>query len=859
MTPPRDKKNIPLEKANPYLGLSEAEAKRREALEYGNAIKEKGSRGIGKIISENLFTFFNVALYGIAVVFLIFSEVLYNTGYGDLVNRFFGLSRYGFLIPLTLNILIGIITEAKSKRTLDKLKILNEGKITVYRDGKAKSIPPREIVLGDVVELHSGDQIPADCTLLFGDAEVDESLLTGESDPVRKHVAGDLLYSGSFVSAGECRAEVVRVGKDSYAASLAKKVKSIDSEKSLLMRTIHGILNALSVVLVLVIGIVVATMAVKIHLHSGDPNIFPPSIFGEDFSLGNPAAWAQIISTASAYAIGVIPTGLVLVTSMSLSVSILKLSKEQTLVQELYSLENLSRVDVICLDKTGTLTSGDMLVKDVDYFGPKEDADSYLAAILSNTKTFNATMKALASAFPASPITVASSIPFSSARKYSGVVLLSGKEVLLGAPEYLLPESSPLLEEAKKKESEGLRVLALTYDGFPMAFYALQDEIRPSAKETIEYFYENGVDVKIISGDAPLTVSRIAETCGVRNAEKAISLEGKSIEETKALAENYTIFARVSPEQKEALVEALQEKKHKVAMTGDGVNDTLALRKANASITFARATNAAKACSDVVLLDNDFSHLESVVSQGRRVVNNIMRSAILFLTKTFFVILLCLVSIAFRAGQMFYTVEDVYLLQGAVIGIGGFLLSLENSKTPIEGTFREKVFPRAIAGGLLLLLFCLSPMIMWQTGVLSMNNVTTAMSVLTCFGGFLVMFDLCRPFNQYRRYVYLICWGVAIFFCLAMPTSYLGGLPTSMSMIFGDPSDPASMQFWHECFQPWNSSVYPQIASEPWIFACYGGAVLLGYPLYLLLKRVATFLFKAKWVKEKPLPDEQER
>ncbi len=819
---------------SPISGLSTEEARQRFLDGFSNAPSKKSEKGFWSIFKNNVCNFFTLFLFAVAILFVVFYLILLNLGYREEAAKYFGISKFGYLIPLIFNLIIGISTEMRSKITLDKMKIVNQAKVHVIRDGEKLTMTQREIVLGDIIVFQNGDQLVVDAKLVEGDVEVDESLLTGESVPVRKFNKGAELYSGSFIVAGAGKGIVTAVGEATYANSLSKKVKAIQSGKSELMKTIYGILNILSFVLIGVVAVVVATMCVKITLHGNDP-----SVFSDAMSLSDPLGWAQIISTASAFAIGVIPTGLVLCTSLSLGVSIVNLAKKKTLIQELYSLENLSRVDVLCLDKTGTLTDGTMRVVSTEYFGPKEDADAYLGALLSNMKSFNATANALRDAFKPIEMRIREVIPFSSQRKFSGIVLKSGKEVLLGAPEYICSSFKNVIKKANAEEEKGLRVLALVYDGSPLALYSIEDKIRPSAKQTIAYFYENDVDIRIISGDSPITVSKIAEACGVKNADKAVSLEGKSIEETKALAEQYVVFARVSPEQKEALVTALQEKGHKVAMTGDGVNDTLALRKANSSVTFARATDAAKACSDVVLMDDDFSHLVDVVLQGRRVVNNIQRSSILFLSKTAFIISLCLFSIPFKAGQMLFTIENVYLFEQAVIGIGGFLLSLENSKKRIEGNFISKVIPAAISGGLMLLIFALVPMILWQCGVMSQENSRASISILTIIGGLIIMFSLSCPFTKYRAVVFGVSFLAALVMALAAPNSYLGGAPTTLNMIFGDST------FWREFFQPWNSRVFADIEQQSWIIWIYFLALLGAFPLYLGMKQLVGFVMKS--------------
>jgi cation-transporting P-type ATPase E len=829
----------------PASGLSEEEASRRAALGLSNQSKSKSGKSLWGIIKNNVCNLFTFFLFGIAILFFVLNLLLKSQGYDSEAAKYFGLSKYFYLVPLICNIIIGIVTELRSKIVLDRLKIVSQAKVSVLREGKRRKIPSQDVVLGDILIIENGDQVPVDGSLLEGELEMDESLLTGESATIAKEKIGDKIYSGSFVSSGGGKIIAEKVGSETYSSSLSKKVKAIQSQKSELMRTIYGILNILSIVLIGVVITVVSTMAIKIALHGQDATVFP-----EPMSLDDPLGWAQIASTASAFAIGVIPTGLVLCTSLSLAVSIVSLAKKQTLIQELYSLENLSRVDVLCLDKTGTLTDGTMSLVDTFYFGSKEDADSYLGALLYNTKAFNATSNALKEAFDEVEMKVNETIPFSSSRKYSGIVLKSGIEVLLGAPEFICKGHKEVIEKAKEEQEKGLRVLALTYNGAPLALYSLLDRIRPSAKQTILYFYENDVDVKIISGDSLLTVSTLAANCGVRNAEKAVSLEGKSIEEVKALAEAYTVFARVSPEQKEALVSALQEQGHKVAMTGDGVNDSLALRKANSSITFAHATEAAKACSDVVLMDSDFAHLVDVVLQGRRVVNNIQRSSILFLSKTFFVILLCLFSIPFKSGQMLFTIENLYLFEQAVIGIGGFLLSLENSKKRIEGAFFMKVIPSALAGGLLLLFFTLSVMGLNQGGVLSGDNASTLISFLVITGGLVIMFALSYPFTKYRALVFLVSLLSAAVLSFAAPASYLGGAPTTVAMIFGHGEE--AKAFWNSFFQPWNSPLFGELTKQSWAIWFYLLALAISFPLYVgLRKMLRALLSKSRFAKTK--------
>ncbi|MCF0112700.1 MAG: HAD-IC family P-type ATPase, partial [Bacilli bacterium] len=614
------------------IGLSEEEAIKRRKEGFGNKSEVKVEKTVAKIICDNLFSVFSVVLYGIGILFAAFSLYLHSIGESELARTYFGISKYGFLGPLTISIVMGIVTEIRSKRVLDKLRLENQPTAEVLRDGTWKTIPSTDLVLGDVISLSPGFQCAGDITVIEGECEVDESFMTGEAEAVVKspEESRNRIYSGSAVLSGRVKGIVREVGKNTYINQLSKKVKKIQKSKSGLMRSIYMILDFNAILLFIIVGTVLGTLIYKVTKWGSDP-----AVFGSVMTLDSFEAWAKIITTTSAFAIGVIPTGLVLMTSVALAASVVTLAKQETLIQELYSLENLSRVDTLCLDKTGTLTDGSMKLETAVYLDEEEKAKSALRYLLGSLSDFNPTSQALLEAFgKEEAVEYASLIPFSSARKYSGVVTKEGKEIVMGAPEILFSDHPEALAKAKTLASQGYRVIGLSLDKQPVSLFALKDGIRRSAKETIAFFVENHLDIKIISGDNPETVSSIAALCGVPNAEKAISLAGLSEDEVRKAASEYTVFARVSPEQKEILVSALQAKKHNVGMTGDGVNDILALRKANASITFHKATDAAKACADVVLLDDDFVHLKEVVGQGRKVVNNIERTAALFLMKT---------------------------------------------------------------------------------------------------------------------------------------------------------------------------------------------------------------------------------
>lgn len=842
------KKSRPLsaevERYTPTLqaGLSAEQVAIRLKQGLDNEVHDHVEKSYFQIVCGNIFTIFNFAFFVIALGFLIYDIVLRSTGHADDANHWFGISKFGFLGPAIVNTIIATVQEINSKKTLKKLRIINEAKSEVIRDGKSILVPGEELVLDDVIFLSAGQQVLADCLLQEGELNVDESLLTGESELVRK-VKGDQLYSGSSILIGKGKGRVIRVGDETYASELTRKVKSLARHKSELMNHIKGIIRAMSIVLFIVVGVVIGTLVYKILRWGGDPAVFP-----KELSLTNPAyipgTWAAIIVTAGAFAIGVIPEGLVLVTSIALTASIVKLAREQTLVQELYSLENLSRVDTICLDKTGTLTDGSMRVIETKAFIAEEEVRRRLRVLLGAGDADNATSLALKSAFGQEEDNeVAELLPFSSAKKSSGIRYRNGDVLILGAPEYLLPLGDVRLAFASARSQEGGRVLALTLNGELLAFFVLEDNIRLAAKETIAFFYENGVDVKIISGDNPLTVAKIAEVCGVRGTDKVISLDGVAEADIPALVEEYTIFARVSPEQKQSLVEALQDKGRKVAMTGDGVNDILALRKSNASITFATATDAAKSCSDVVLMDNDFSHLKEVVGQGRRVVNNTERTAVLFLMKTLAILLICLSLVPFKMGQMWYSIENIYLLQATSIGVGGFFLSLEGRKTPIQGSFLKNVFSKVVPSGILIWLGAMLPLFLysiprWFGGaeIISYQNTRSLISILTTLAGLVVMITMCMPYTKYRAKVLAIVLAAALALAFGLPTSYVGGLPTGVSMFASPDGNFLHSQLMREFFQPWNVAIFHELL-EWRVFLIMGCFLLFAFPLFYFLMK----------------------
>ena len=825
----------------PELGLSADQVEERVKKGHVNIATDPNKKTTGKIIVGNLFTFFNIVLFTIAAVFIAFIIFLTSIGRSDIVNQYFGFSKFIFLIPAIMNVAMGSYQEISSMKVIEKLRIVTGTKSRVVRGGEIKSIESEEIVLDDVVALSAGDQATADLIVLTGEIDVDESMLTGESDLIKKH-AGDTVLSGSTVIVGSARCRADKVGDDTYAAELTRKVKSTSGHKSELMTSITKIIKVLTVCLLFAVTVTTVTLCIKIAATGNDASIWN----GLTLSLSDPVTWSLIVLTDGMFGIGMIPTGLVLTTSVALMVSIAGLTKKQTLIQELYSLENLSRVDVICLDKTGTLTDGTMSVCEVKAFIDEEEVKRHMRTLIGSAGERNATSEAIYQYFGAEENpSFREAIPFSSANKYSGIVCDDGKKLLMGAPEYLLDKDDERLSYVTERAKEGNRVIAVTLDKELIAFIAIEDHIRETAADTLKFFRENGVTVKVISGDNPLTVSIIAQKCGIAHADRYISLAGVALEDIPSIAEDYTVFARVSPEQKEALVMALQAKKHKVAMTGDGVNDILALRRSDSSITFAKATEAAKSCSDVVLLDNDFSHLKDVVGEGRRVIGNIQKTAVLYLMKSIAVFILAFALIPFAKGQMWFSIENMYMLEAAVIGTGGFLLSLEPRRTPIKGSFFKFIVSHAICAGalgavavLLPILLNALPKALGFAAVIADNNVRPMMTVMLSITGIIVILAMCIPFNRYRARALTAVIAVAASLGLMLPSAYIGGSTIGPSMLAFDSAAGQTLfdcQLAQEFFHPLRSEQVQSLLSDVNNFIVLRMFLYIAIPLFILM------------------------
>ncbi|MBQ9416585.1 MAG: HAD-IC family P-type ATPase [Clostridia bacterium] len=828
--------------ADLQTGLNSEQVAQRVEKGYANVTVDPNEKSTGKIIASNLFTFFNTVLFLIAACFIFFIVYLKINGHDDVVNQYFGFSKFVFLIPAIMNVTMGSIQEIHSLKVIKNLRIVTETKTKVLREGQIKVVDASELVIDDIVAVSAGDQATADLIVATGQVEVDESMLTGEADHVKKN-PGDTIYSGSTIVVGEARCRVNEVGNETYAAKLTGKVKSGARHKSELMTSIMKILKVLTTALSVVVLVIVLTMVVKIVRTGADPSIWD----NRTLSLSDPISWSLIVLTAGSFGIGIIPSGLILTTSVALMVSIAQLAKKKTLIQELYSLENLSRIDVICLDKTGTLTDGTMKVCDVREFAPSADVERYARDLMAAAGERNATAEAIYQRFGINEnADFAEKIPFSSATKYSGLVYKDGKKLLMGAPEYLLPKDDERLTFVSDCASDGKRVIALTLDGVLAALFVIEDHIRETAPDTLKFFRENGVTVKVISGDNPLTVSKIAQNCGIKNADRYISLAGVPLEDIPDLVEDYTVFARVSPEQKEALVIALQERGHKVAMTGDGVNDILALRKSDSSITFAKATEAAKSCSDVVLLDNDFSHLKEVVGEGRRVIGNIQKTSVLYLMKSIAMIILAFALIPFEKGQMLFSIENLYMLEAAIIGTGGFLLSLEPRRNPIKGAFIKNIAFQSVAAGLLAafavavpVLFNKIPELMGATPFIQTVNIRPMMAIMMTMAGFVVVFSMCIPFNKYRILTIGALTGVAIVLGMMLPSAYIGGSTIGETMVSFNKEAGQTIfdsQLLQEMFKPWNSPIIQGVLGDVNNFFVLRLFLYVAVPAFVLIR-----------------------
>ena len=792
-------------------GLTNEQVQERIAEGKVNVNENPNTRTYKQIILENTLTFFN--FLNIALLVL----VLFVRSYKN--SMFMGI--------ILINTVIGIIQEIRAKKTIDKLAILTESKTVVLREGKKWSISTEKLVLDDLIFLKTGDQVPADVKVLEGTVEVNESLLTGESDNLSKS-QGDELFSGSFVTSGEACCQVIHVGKDNYASQITSEAKEFKRHNSELRNSLNAILKVISIIIV-PLG---AMLFYKQYMIVGD-------------------TLKDSVVNMVAAVLGMIPEGLVLLTSVALTLGSMVLATKKTLVQELYCIETLARVDTLCLDKTGTITEGTMKVEDVQLYDTAQttvvqhtakfdsetgqpvqnvsalkpevtvsaekengqiqetvnsetvsqeerqklqEIDHIMGNMMSVLHDQNATADALRKRFPSrNDLKLIHAIPFSSDRKYSGAVFEGRGTYLMGAAQFLFPEGNEeLLEHCSSYAQEGYRILVLAHSeqetkgterptGLePLGLFLITDVIREEAPDTLAFFDSQGVDLKVISGDDPVTVSAIAKKAGLKNANHYIDATTiKTPEEMQRAVAECSVFGRVTPQQKKQMVQALQSQKHTVAMTGDGVNDVLALKEADCSIAMAAGSDAAKNIANVVLLDSNFGAMPHIVNQGRRVVNNIRSAASMFLIKTIFSVLLSLITIFFGDAYPFEPIQ-MSLISACAVGIPTFLLTQENNYNKIDHTFLRHVFMNAFPAAVTITGCVFTIMLICQDVYHSNVMLNTACVLVTGWNYMSALRTVYSPLNTYRK---VIIYGMQFAFFISAVV--LQDLLTLGSLEFG--------------------------------------------------------------------------
>ena len=716
-------------------GLTQEQIDQRRQQGLFNGESDIKTKSVKEIVLQNIVTPFNILNAVLASLIL-------------LVGSYKNLLFMGVILS---NLLIGIFQEIRAKRTIDRLALIAEPKAKVIRNGEQLTIEIHDVVLDDILFLEAGNQICTDCIICSGECEVNESLLTGESDPVPKK-PGDTMLSGSFIVSGACYAQVEHVGKDNYAEQISQDAKYLKKPNSEIMTWINRIIQ--------VIGAIIVPIGL--------------SLFYKQHYVLQTAFSKSIVSTVGAL-VGMIPEGLVLLTSVVLAVSVIRLASHKTLVQELYCIETLARVDVLCLDKTGTITEGTLQFDDLVLCNgtEQEQAETVLCALTTALPDNNPTMDAVRKSFSSPPgWNCEEIVPFSSAKKWSGAFFENQGSFILGAPEILLPDkSSDIRRDADSYAQSGQRVLLLVKSAGrfqekelpgelePMALLLFSDRIRPEAPQTLMYFAEQGVDLKVISGDNPITVSNIAQKAGMENADNYVDATTlKTPEDLAEAAERYTVFGRVTPQQKLDLVKILKEKQHTVAMTGDGVNDVLALKEADCSIAMASGSDAARTVSQLVLLDSNFASLPKVVHEGRRSINNLQRSACLFLVKAFFS---AIIAVYFIFAPYDYPLQPIQfsLINLFAIGVPSFILAMEPNKDRIRGKFIINILTKSLPG---MLAMALTIIILMPVGTffhLSDDQVSTVSVILIGATGLMNLLSICLPFNTLRK---------VLFYCMTL-------------------------------------------------------------------------------------------
>lgn len=745
-----EKMNI--ERFSPSIdqGLSDGQVEERKQQGLCNDNTDVPTKTIKRIFFDNIVTVFNILniILGLAVFYV-----------GSYKNML-------FLGVMFFNTAIGIFQEIRAKRKIDQLSIVSATRAAVIRNGKKCRLPVDEIVLDDIVEFSQGNQIPVDCKVVSGECDVNESLLTGESDAVHK-CPGDMMLSGSFVISGKCYAKAEHVGNDNYAAKISAEAKYAKKVNSEIMYTLNAIIKVLT-------AIIFPLALIMFWRQYSIPSELSGQIVMNVFGGVDAHLQKAIVNTVAAV-IGVIPEGLILLTSTVLAVSVIRLSRNKVLVQELYCIETLARVDVLCLDKTGTITEGCMEVADIvvyDDTTEKEIIEDIMCGLTSALDDTNATFMALKERFKESSVMKADKIiPFASEKKWSGAHFRGQGSYIMGAAEFILDEVPQDLRTLLDGYARNYRSIIIAHsdndfngndlpkDIKVLGLILLNDKIRAEAPQTLRYFADQNVEVKVISGDNPITVSDVARRAQVKNYDQYIDATTlKTYDDIKTAIEKYTVFGRVTPAQKKQFVVALKEQGHTVAMTGDGVNDVLALKEADCSIAMAAGSDAARNVSQLVLLDSNFASMPKVVAEGRRSINNIQRSATLFIVKTIFSVILGFLFLFMTVPYPFQPIQ-LTLINAFTIGIPSFILALEPNKERIKGIFIINILKNAIPAGLTTVVNIIMCIVAMKIFNLNVAEYSTLCVCLTSAAAFMILFQVSIPFNKIRTGLFVLMLG----------------------------------------------------------------------------------------------------
>ena len=743
-------------------GLTSAQVEERIEQGLVNKSEKKYSKSYRSIFIGNICTGFNL-LCLIAALALILAGA--------------PPTQYLFVSIFLINTAVSVVLEIRAKLKLDKLSILSSPTAKVVRNGKKMEIDTKEIVIDDILLLSAGQQVPADCIAVEGMAELNESILTGESVPIKKE-DGDVLYAGSFVASGHIAVRVDKIGDDTYISKLTAKAKKYKRPNSEIMNSITLFIRIIAIIIIPVAIFMFFTNFKEIG--GSWAALQESGGFWHNLLDGNKAVSETIQKTASVV-IGMIPSGLLLLTTVALSTGMIRLAKYNTLVQDMYSLEMLARVNVLCLDKTGTITDGRMKVSDCILLNNSSEygIDDILGSMLASLNDNNQTSIALHERFGhSSALQPIATLPFSSARKLSAVTFEEAGTYVMGAPEFVLKPVPVRIDKIVKQYAQmGLRVLVVAHanaqiqgDKVPaglraVAIITLSDNIRPDAVETIKWFRENDVAVKVISGDNPVTVSEVARRAGIKNAAHYISLEGLSDLEVETAANQYTVFGRVTPEQKAILIRSIKKAGNTVAMTGDGVNDILAMKEADCAVSVASGSEAARNVSNLVLQDSNFGSMPKIVNEGRRVINNVKNSSSLYIMKTLLILILAMTCIIVPT-KYFFTTNNMLMYEFIVSAIPSLVLSLQPNTNRVKGKFIPYVLSRAIPGAITMAVGILTMFLIRETsvaetfGLVDANGAETLeyhalMMIALTFCGLVMLYRICQPFNVVRAVLFV--------------------------------------------------------------------------------------------------------